>query len=88
MIQEIDKNEYYESSDFYLVAYLLAKGFELLGTEKIDIHRTLFILRDIPQREKFIKDYYTNKASIDPLVFKEKLQILKSIIYSEDFKSK
>jgi len=72
----------YTSADFYLTAYLLASGLELLRTEKITPYKTLFILGDVPQREKLIEDYFANRGSINPLAFKDKIQNLKSMLHS------
>ncbi|MBU0456504.1 MAG: hypothetical protein KKA99_07005 [Gammaproteobacteria bacterium] len=75
-------NKEYTSSDFYLTAYLLASGLELIGTTKTDPHRTLFILRDIPEREALIQSYYAGKGSVNPLAYKDKIQNLKAMLHN------
>lgn len=75
-------NQEYTSSDFYLTAYLLASGMELLGTKKITPYKTLFLLKDIPKREILIQDFFAGRGSVNPLIFKDWIQNLKAMLHN------
>ncbi len=68
-------------SDFYLAAYLLCKGKKLLRTEPRGQNRILFVLDDSPDRQMLIEDFYSHRAMVDPLAFKDAVVNLKSFIH-------
>jgi len=82
----MEKNllEKFEVSDFYLTAYLLCTGMDLLGTKKENSKKTIFILRDIPSRQELISKYFEGTAKIDPLKYKGKIIDLKSLLYNSE----
>lgn len=73
---------YFPVSDFYLAAFLIASGFDLVQTNRGEAHRVLFFLRDGPERPKAVADFYGHRATIDPLAFKDAIVNLKSVIHA------
>lgn len=72
----------YHLSDFYLTAYLLCVGMELIGTEKEPSGKVIFILKDIPKRQEIINKYFSNRARVSPLEYKSKIADLKTLLYN------
>ena len=73
--------ETYPVADFYLAAFLITSGFELLRVELAGENRVLFLLRDTPQRTQVVADFYGRRAVVDPLAFKDAIVNLKSLIH-------
>ena len=73
-------NKSYASSDFYLSAFLKARGMILLDVEK-DGRRGTFIFEDRPDREELIKEFY-NDGTVKVNAFKNSIQDLKAVIYN------
>lgn len=71
----------YSLSDFYLAAYLICSGMELLRTDRAKPNRVVFVLADSQQRPGLIQDFYSRKARIDPLAYKDTIANLKSLIH-------
>lgn len=72
----------YPCGDFYLTAYLLASGMKLLGTEKLNPHKTLFVLEDISGRESLVQNFFAGRASVNPLAYKDCIQNLKAMLHN------
>lgn len=70
----------YATSDFYLSAFLKAKGMKLVDTEK-DGRRTTFIFEDQADRKQLIKEFY-NDGLVKVNDFKNAIQDLKAIVYN------
>ena len=72
------KNETYSTNDFYLSAYLKAKGFKLANVER-DGRRSTFIFEDRQDREDLIRDFYN-----DPFVnnFTHAIRDLKATVFT------
>ena len=77
-----DRDNEYTSADFYLTAYLLASGLELVETKKITPHKTLFLLKDIPKREALVQDYFAGRGSVNPKAYKDWIQNLKAMLHN------
>lgn len=73
-------NARYFTSDFYLAAFLKAKGLKLIEAIK-ENGRSTFIFEDDVRRNNLIKDFYNN-GLVEVGFFKNSLQDLKSIIHS------
>ena len=70
----------YASSDFYLSAYLKAKGLTLLSTEK-EGRRSTFIFEDTDTRRELVLAFYNN-GEVSVNAFKNAIQDLKAIVYN------
>lgn len=78
-----DKNSQFKTSDFYLSAFLLSQGFELLDIDKsLDPHKALFIFQDKDERQKLIEDFLFGRAQIEPKDFVSAIKELKQLLYS------
>ena len=68
-------------SDFYLTAYLICRGMELLRAEPEGPGRVTFVLKDSPGRPQLIQEFYGHRAKIDPIAYKSVIIDLKSMIH-------
>ena len=68
-------------SDFYIAAFLICAGLELVRTERVSAGRVVFMLRDKPQRAQMVQDFYSHKSQIDPLAYKDSIVNLKALIH-------
>lgn len=73
-------NARYFTTDFYLAAYLKAKGLKLIEAIK-EKGRSTFVFEDDMQRGNLIKDFYNN-GLVEASLFKNALQDLKAIIHN------
>jgi hypothetical protein len=71
----------YSLADFYLAAFLISSGMDLLRTDRTGTNRVNFVLRDSPLRNQLIQDFYARKAKVDPLQYKDAIVNLKSLIH-------
>ncbi len=67
------------TQDFYLTAYLHQCGLKLRSLRE-NGGRKLFIFDDSEEFQRLKRDYYFNKASVDPLLFKATIRELKALI--------
>lgn len=74
------KPELYNVSDFYLAAFLKARGLKLFEISR-EGRRVTFIFEDRPDRSTLTKDFY-NDGSVQVNPFIHAIQDLKSIIYN------
>jgi len=77
---EMLKDETYTSTDFYLSAYLKAKGLKLVNVER-DGRRAIFVFRDRRDRKDLIKSFY-NDGTVSVNAFKNAIQDLKAATYN------
>lgn len=78
----MDKN--FSTTDFYLAAYLLAKGCGLVSHSRHLNHST-FQFEDTPVLRLNASNYYSQKALIEPVAFGIAFKSLKSMIHSSTF---
>jgi len=74
-------NARYFTTDFYLAAFLKAKGLKLIEAIK-ENGRSTFVFEDDMQRDNLIRDFYNN-GLVEVGFFKNALQDLKAIIHSQ-----
>lgn len=70
----------FATTDFYLSAFLKAKGIVLLNTEH-EGRRTTFIFEDSDDRRKLVLEFYNN-GEVKVNAFKNAIQDLKAVIYN------
>lgn len=73
-------NARYFTTNFYLAAFLKAKGLKLVEVTK-ENGRSTFIFEDDMQWDNLIKDFY-NDGLVEVSRYKSALQDLKSMIHS------
>lgn len=77
------KNKQFILSDFYISAFCLAKGFELINIDKTNPHRALFIFKDKKDRQSLVEDFLFGRAQIEPKGFVSAIKQLKELLYSD-----
>lgn len=70
-------------SDFYLAAYLRAKNFQLLNTEKSDPRRVLFVFGDTKDRQNLVEDFLFGRATVEPKSFVSAIKELKQLLHAD-----
>lgn len=51
-------SRYYRTSNFYLAAFLFAKGIEIAGVDRpVNSKKAMFVLVDHPRREELLRDF-------------------------------
>jgi len=76
------ENKLYRSSSFYAVAFLILHGLELVGVESSpDSHRSVFVLKDSPDRQKLLQVFnFAEESSPDLLVdFRRVISVVKNL---------
>jgi len=74
------KNEY-KSQDFYLCAFLMAAGVQLRSYYK-ENRSTVFLFEKDNKLDELIGDFYSMRASVNPVSYGQSIKNLKSIIHS------
>ena len=69
-------------SDFYLSAFLMAKGVRLLDINKEIPQRASFIFQKNKDRQKLTEDFMFGRAQIEPKSFVSAIKELKQLLYS------
>jgi hypothetical protein len=80
---------YFSSSNFYLTAFLIAKGMILTEVDKTDPRRAQFVLVDAPEREALLDSFnFGGKedqiASVDARDFIAAIKTLKDKLYQDN----
>ncbi len=70
----------YETADFYLAAFLKAKGLKIDRIER-DGRKTIFIFENTATREGLIKDFY-NEGLVGVNDYKNAIQDMRAIVYN------
>ena len=74
---------YKQTSDFYLSAYLIATGIKLQSHNKIN-NSTTFYFTDDEKTHQAIDIYYSMGAAVEPITYANAIKALKSIVHSYD----
>lgn len=57
-MEKHNKNQLWRCGSFYTVAFLILKGFDLVGVEpSANPKRSIFILKDSPEREGLLQSF-------------------------------
>lgn len=76
----MSENETYATNDFYLSAFLKAKGLKIIRLERNKGHTT-FVFRNRDNRKKLVEEFYAN-ASVEVNVYTHAIRDLKAMIYN------
>jgi hypothetical protein len=74
----------YYTNDISLSASLLCLGFELEMIDKKDRSKSVFVFKKTDELNQAIKNYWSNKLSLNPKDFFNCLKELKTRIYSSE----
>ncbi len=78
-----ERNQQFVLSDFYLAAFLRAKGFQLLNIDKNDPRRALFVFQDRKDRQNLVEDFLFGRAQIELKSFVSAIKELKQLLHSD-----
>jgi len=86
MKENIDANApffEYEFRDFYLTAFLLCECAQLEKVRVVDKKKSkcVFVIKSQKEVESVIRDFFNDKALINPQKYKEKIISLKSCLH-------
>ena len=75
-----------ELNDFYLAAYLIASGYEMLDISRIG-NQSVFIFKSSEEIRQKVGNYYANIADVNAPRFAQEIKKLKNIIHTTYTKS-
>jgi hypothetical protein len=75
-----------ELNDFYLAAYLIASGYEMLNISRIG-NQSIFIFEGSEEIRQKVGNYYANIADVNAPRFAQEIKKLKNIIHTTYTKS-
>lgn len=78
----MDNNQKFKSSDFYISAFLIAKGVELVGVEKVEgTSRSAFVFKESPDREQLMRAYNFAKENSEEVMidFRKVVRVVKDL---------
>jgi len=81
-MENID-GEKFNISDFYIAAYFVAKGIRLLGVDRENPRRVLFIFKDFEDRPKLTEDFLLGNGLVNPKCYVSAIKELKDLIYTQ-----
>ena len=70
----------YRTSDFYLAAFLKAKGMRIVDREKVGI-RVTFVFDDRPDRKILVAEFF-NDGVVEIGAFRNAIQDLKTMVFN------
>lgn len=82
--RRMEDENIFETKDFYLSAFLLARGYKLISVNRDDPQRVLFAFNDFEDREELLRDFLYSKSSIEPQAFINSIKALKQVLHSND----
>jgi hypothetical protein len=77
-----------ENSDFYSSAYLTTKGHKCIDINNIHNGWNVFIFKRTAELEKDLADYFANRGTVNPSEFVKEIKRLKTVIHSQNQKTK
>ena len=78
-----NENEF-SSPDFYVSAFLLAKGYKLTRTQSDGSGRVFFVFADDEDRKDLLRAFLYGKAQVECQAFINAIKSLKQVIHSRD----
>ena len=73
----------YSTKDFYLAAFLVVQGLEILTLDKTDPRKVLFVFQDLENRESLVEDFLFGKSSVEPKQFVTAIKQIKQLLYND-----
>jgi trans-2-enoyl-CoA reductase len=83
MKKENENKKEFTSSDLYASAFLRLSGFDLIGIDKSDSRRFIFIFNDKAGRIKLLDDYFMRRSVVEPCQFIAAVKELKNLMYRD-----
>jgi hypothetical protein len=76
----------YSCKDYNLAAYLMVSGCSMTGFTRVD-NLTMFEFAQTDRIADLVSQYYSLKATVNPLTFGNALRSIRTIIHSEKSKN-
>ena len=83
MRNQQDNSNNFTTSDFYAAAFLVAKGYKLLGIDKADSRRFHFIFTNEPDRPQLVSAFFAGLVEVNAKAFVTAIKELKSLMYND-----
>lgn len=74
-------NGTYATKDFYVTAFLITKGHEIVATNKTEPHRVFFSFKDFEGRENLVRSFLLGQTFIEPQSFIASIKSLKQLLH-------
>lgn len=74
----------YKTKDFYIAAFLLARGHKISYVNRDDPKRVFFAFNNFEDRENLIRDFLYGETVVEPQAFIAAIKNLKGLIHSND----
>ncbi len=73
----------YKTSDTALASYLVTQGMKIVGTVQADDNPKvrIFVFLDVPERDKYVEEYITGRARVQPKKYAYTYKIVKEFLY-------
>ena len=86
----MNNDKYYQTNNFYLAAFLFAKGLELVNLDKTDPRKSYFVFANHPELEILLRVFnYGNddapEAKVDARKFTYAIKKLKDSLYEQNY---
>lgn len=81
-IKHLSTNDYYESSDLALSAFL-SMWYPLEAIDRTNPQKAKFIFKRDEQLDKLIESYWHGQAQVNPIVYFNSLKNVKARLYEE-----
>lgn len=81
-MESANENQF-ECSDFYISALVLAKGVKLLGVNRENPRRLLFVFEDFEGRQELVEDFLLGRGSVEPKRYASAIKELKDLIHAQ-----
>lgn len=76
-------NHEYQTSDFYVAAYLLASGVRLLRSDRSNPRRVVFVFSYNEGEQNLIEDFLFGRSKVDPRKLISAIKELKQLLHSD-----
>ncbi len=76
----------FSTSDIKIASYLLSKSISLIGVERPQVRKVIFVFEKSNLITQLIQDYLSDRATVNPRVLFESFSNLKSVIFKEKLK--
>lgn len=74
----------YITKDFYLAAFLLTNGLEIVNLDRTDPRRVYFVFHDVEARTSLVEDFLFGRAKVEPKQYAGTIKEIKQLLYSND----
>ena len=72
------QNEFYQTSDLALAAFLKSNGYSITGIEHDGSGKGTFIFGDQPERSGHVLEFFNRQTVVEPLAYLDQLKSLKA----------